>query len=659
MEKSEITSLDLRFLSRELRKSLVNGMFRKIYQYKLPFEGKNSHQLLLEVFVPGRGEQWLYADRNKIFLTTYKKPSPAEPPSFCLFLRKHLNNRKIADVRQHGFDRILEIRTNENILIFELFSDGNVILCDNQYNIIMPLYIQKWKDRDVKPRIKYRFPPGRIDPFSVNFDYFRNFLKKSEKKLVAFLAGDVGFGPAYAKEVCLRSGIDDQTESGKIGLNEAIHLFKTIQSFEGMEIKPTVYGDFVSPFPLEGLKTPVKGEKANFSGALDEFFSEQEIQRVEKAEEAAKEEERERTERIIESQEEAMEKWTGRKEETRTKADLIYSHYGTVESILEAISRAKSSGLSWEEIKRRVSSEQTPEAEAVKEIRENEGKVVVELGGEEIELDFRKSLEENAEDYYEGSKQAKRKMEGVSNAMEEQKQRLDKEPEVSTESEKPVKIVKKRGKWFEKFRWFSSSDGFLIVAGKDQTSNETLIKKYTEPSDLVFHSDIQGAPFVVIKSGESDISEYAKKEAAEFAAAYSKAWGSGLATIDVYAVRPDQVSKQPPTGEYLPSGAFMIYGQREWFRDVELKISIGVRMDRENELFEVIAGPVMPIRKQTNYFVTAKPGNKEASELAREMKNKILIKATPEDKVWIEKVPLDEFQKFIPGGKGEIVEYGV
>ncbi|UCC91220.1 MAG: DUF814 domain-containing protein, partial [Candidatus Aenigmatarchaeota archaeon] len=235
---------------------------------------------------------------------------------------------------------------------------------------------------------------------------------------------------------------------------------------------------------------------------------------------------------------------------------------------------------------------------------------------------------------------------------------MEEEPETET-VEKPVKVERKRKKWFEKFRWFRTSDDFLIVGGKDATSNEVLVRKHSEPSDLVFHSDIQGSPFVVIKSGDSEVSDYARKEAAEFTAAYSKAWGSGLATVDVYAIRPDQVSKQPPTGEYLPKGSFMIYGQREWFRDVELKIAIGVRIDRESEDVEVLAGPVMPIRKRTDYFVTIKPGETEGSSLARQIRNEILIKASPEDKIWIEKIPLDEFQKFIPGDKGEIVEYGV
>ena len=136
----------------------------------------------------------------------------------------------------------------------------------------------------------------------------------------------------------------------------------------------------------------IKKETGNFSEALDEFFSEQQIKITEEFEEKAKEEQKERVERILDTQEQAMEKWTEKKEEKRSKADIIYSHYGTVESVLEAINRAKSSGLTWEEIKRRAGSEGTPEADAIREIREHEGIVVIELEEEEIELDFRKSV---------------------------------------------------------------------------------------------------------------------------------------------------------------------------------------------------------------------------------------------------------------------------
>jgi len=51
-----------------------------------------------------------------------------------------------------------------------------------------------------------------------------------------------------------------------------------------------------------------------------------------------------------------------------------------------------------------------------------------------------------------------------------------------------LKLSKEINKeWYEKFRWFISSDDFLILGGRDATSNEIVIKKHTEKNDLVFH----------------------------------------------------------------------------------------------------------------------------------------------------------------------------
>ena len=71
------------------------------------------------------------------------------------------------------------------------------------------------------------------------------------------------------------------------------------------------------------------------------------------------------------------------------------------------------------------------------------------------------------------------------------------------------KVEMENKEWYEKFRWYISSDGFLVVAGKDTVSNEVLIKKYTIQEDVVFHAEITGSPFVVIKSEGRPISEQA------------------------------------------------------------------------------------------------------------------------------------------------------
>jgi predicted ribosome quality control (RQC) complex YloA/Tae2 family protein len=623
LEKKEINSLDLRFLMKELNERLANGFIRKIYQYESPFGDERSHQFLMDVFAPGKGSEWLYFDRNSIFITVYRKPSPSEPPSFCMTLRKYLEGTKILEIRQHEFDRIIEIKTSNNVLIIELFSDGNVILCDSEKNIILPLYFQEWKDRNVKPKMQYQYPPHRINPFAVSFDYFREYLSQFDRKIIAVLAAGFGFGTVYAKEICMRSKIDETIPSERLSANLSVHLFNTIRDLDNVTIEPTIYENFVSSFKLENSDVgKVRKHTEKFSEALDDFFSEQQIRMAEEFEKGMKDSHKEKFDRIISEQESSLKKWSEKKQEKKSKADLIYSNFLVVEKILEAINRAKSSGLEWSEIKDTVRKE-LPDESVLKEIRENEGKAIVILEGQEIELDFRKSATENAGSYYEGSKLAKKKIVGAHRAMEETKRKM----------EKPVETEK---------------------IPKPEKREKLHIRKYTEPKDFVFHSVTHGSPFVVVKSGGKEITPETKKEAAEFAAAYSKAWPSKLGTADIYCIRPEQVSKQAKPGEYLAKGAFMIYGEREWFRNIELKTAIGVKAGEKG--MQVIAGPLTSVQKQTRCFALVRPGDADAKELAKKIRIKILMCSQPEQRSDIEKIPLDEFQRFIPAGEGTLIE---
>ena len=698
--KEEMASLDIRFAVREIRKTISGGMIRKIYQYG----NSRTKQLFFEVFVPGKGGLWLYIDRNKLFLTRRRKPAPQEPPSFCMFLRKHIMGKKIRDVRQRGFDRIVEFEIGENTLIAELFRPGNFILCDSTRNIIMPFEVQKWRDREIRPKVPYKYPPKPADPFSIDLSSLHSSMLRSDKSVAAYLASNLGLGRVYANEVLFRSGVDPSKPCSEIRSGEAAAIQNAIHSLDN-EFSPSLYRDFVSPFRLRSVNEEPRTFQS-FCDALDEYFSEQEVSEAEERIKRELEERKEKVERIAGQQEEAAEKWRRIERESREKAEAIYNYYSIVESALNGIRAARESGLSWEEIKRKIASEPTPEAEAIKEIREGDGIIILDLGGREIEIDISKSVEENAARYYEDAKWARSKLQGTEQAMEEHakvmegvrqeeerlaamsfreilfsrekppekrefqeeetepsgtgREGIEEKVETSETQEIPASVPqrRKRRRWYEKFRWFLSSDGTLVVAGSDANQNELLIKKHTEPGDLVFHADIHGAAFVVAKKPkDSEISDETKKEAAEFAAAHCKAWGRGRGNVDVYAVKPEQVSKAPPSGQSLPKGSFMIYGEREWFRNVELKLAIGVKIDKESGEAQVLSGPVMSLRKHADYFVTIKPGFKKSLELSRTIKNKILIKANPEDKFLIEKIPLDEFQKVVPSGMGEVVEY--
>lgn len=270
-------------------------------------------------------------------------------------------------------------------------------------------------------------------------------------------------------------------------------------------------------------------------------------------------------------------------------------------------------------------------------------------------IDLKKSVSENAGLYYEKSKKAREKIKGARKALEDTLKKiwgLEKEHEISRIREKAG--VAREKKWYEKFRWFFSSDKFLVVGGKDATTNEILIKKHMEKNDVVFHADVHGAPFFIVKNPDGkEIQEETLNETAQAAASYSKAWASGLGSCDVYYVRPEQVSKTAPSGEFIGKGAFMIHGRKEWARGVRLGIAVGFKVIDDN--VEVLAGPEDAIIPNSDYYAKIGIGDEKSGEISKKIKELILKKAKKEDVEKIKKIDIQEIQRVIPGGKGRII----
>ena len=98
----------------------------------------------------------------RIHRTRYPPENPRTPPSFPMLLRKYLKGGIVRSVRQHGFDRIVEIkveRDQEYTLVVELFSKGNIILLNQEGEIIPPLKRKTWSDRRIASHEKYAYPP--------------------------------------------------------------------------------------------------------------------------------------------------------------------------------------------------------------------------------------------------------------------------------------------------------------------------------------------------------------------------------------------------------------------------------------------------------------------------------------------------------------------
>lgn len=656
----EMSSLDIYYVLKEIN-SLVGGKIDKIYQRDRNFR--------IQIYANGESHD-LILSPGKVYLSNFDRKGPIKPPTFCMFLRKYLRNQRLKKIKQHKFDRIIELHTENKVLIGEVFGKGNFILLEKNGEIIQPLEIQRWSQREIISKRKYKYPPAGIDPRRMTKKEFKG-LVSTDDEIVRTIARRLNLGGKWAEEVCFRANIDKNHIGEELSREELASLHKCIMELFDRKIEPEVIFDkngkmiAAVPFTMQKYQAYEKKKFETFNQALDYYFSNKESMGIEESAKKIKEEKISKFERIEKEQKEAIDKWKKIKKESKKKADLIYENYSLIEDILNGIQKAINSDLEWDEIKQRINNEDSPQSRAIEEINEDEESVTVNVDDEKLELNFNQTVEGNAEGFYEDMKWADKKLERVKEEIESTKR---KKQEIENKSYGKFADTKKmRGKpeekikvkeidgWFKKYRWFKTSDGHLVVTGKSAKQNEEIIKKQTEKTDIVLHADIPGSPFAVIKNENENISPSAIKEAAEFCASFSRAWRRNYGSVDMYWVRPNQVSKDTPSGESISKGSFMIKGEKNYLKKTELKISVGVILDRDSNQIRIVNGSTQSVRNSADYFVTITPGENDRIELAKQIKNKLGEKAKPEDQKYINKIGMEKIKPLVPSGGGIIV----
>jgi predicted ribosome quality control (RQC) complex YloA/Tae2 family protein len=231
-------------------------------------------------------------------------------------------------------------------------------------------------------------------------------------------------------------------------------------------------------------------------------------------------------------------------------------------------------------------------------------------------LDLNKNVEENAETYFNKAKKIKKKLAGAKEALGKSLREYENLKKLQSMEKEVKEETKRKREWYEKFRWFISSEGLLVIGGRDATTNEIVIKKHTSKGDLVFHTDIAGSPFFVVKAGSAKIGDATIREAADATCSFSRAFKLGMSTTPVFYVKPEQVSKEAPSGEYLAKGAFMIRGKTTYV-DSKINVAVGIKDGR------VMAGPVEAIKENCKKYVEIKQGRKKTSDVAKFIQKKI------------------------------------
>lgn len=648
-----MSNVDIYAICHEMREVLKGARVDKAFQ-----PAKDTVLIRFHVARKGRVDAVFQAG-IRTHLTQYPLPNPKIPPNFPMLLRKYIKGATVENIKQHNFDRIIEIEVKKEhrfTLIVELFAKGNIILLNEEGRIILPLKRKLWSDRKISSKEEYKYPPKRgINPLELKKDELKELFDNSSTDIIRTLARS-GLGGVYAEEIIMRSGVWKELQASEIPDEDLNSIYRAIEElFEPLKTSrfhpQIVKGEKEDVVPID-LKIYENNEKEVFETynlAADEFYSSKVREDIKSEYEGIWGSEVKKFEKRLKIQEDTLAKFHRTITESKKKGDLIYSNYGKIQNILDIIMDARKK-YSWNEIASTLkqAKKQGMEEAQIIESLDKLGNLNLKIDNTLIMIDATSPIPENAEVYYERAKKAKRKINGVNIAIEKTKKEIEKarnKKEIEMERVTlPEKRVKKELKWFEKFRWFLSSDGFLVIGGRDANTNEIVVKKYMEDNDIYFHSDIHGAPSVVVKSEGREIPETTIEEAASFAASYSSAWSKGFGSQDVYWVCPDQVSKTPQSGEFVSKGAFIIRGSRNYIRAATLLIAVGV-VDYEGE--RIMAGPLDALKKYTDKYIIIKPGYTKKEALSREILRKI-----DEERVFT----LEDMIRVLPSGKADIVD---
>jgi predicted ribosome quality control (RQC) complex YloA/Tae2 family protein len=580
---------------------------------------------------------------------------PLKPSTFAMTLRKYLVNGRLTDFIQYEFDRIIELKIRkkegEYTLVIEFFSNGNIIIIDPDGKIILPLIRQSWKHRKIIGRELYIPPPSQINPFDLTKERFIKLLKESSSDIVRTLAVNFNLSGVIAEEVCFRANIDKKTKIEDIDEETLTRVYDSyidfIDIFKGKKFKPVIVkknGLLVDilPFRFKSYKNIDFEKVDSLSRGLEAFI---EVKKVEKKEAGKVRNLIGKLQRQLTQQKETIEKFEKQIKSKKLEGDLIYLNYQDIDKLLEEINQVL-------DLKDKDDSvEKINEKEIVKVFDPIDNLLMMKLkdtSGKsfEITINFRKTASENAEKAYDDYKKLRSKLRGAKRSMVKTEEQINKaKKKEGLEKEKEKKIEKKEKLyWFERFRWFISTDGNIVIAGKDAKTNEIVVKKYLKEGDRYAHADIHGAPSCIIKNigvhnENVPISEQTIKQACIFAASYSKAWKQ-FADAQVYWVLPEQVSKTPQSGEFVPKGAFIIRGKRNYLK-CELKIVIGeIKINHERK---IIGGPIDAIKKRADRYVILTPG-----DLKKNIFSLKLAKALD--------VPVDRIDRILPPGGVNIVK---
>jgi predicted ribosome quality control (RQC) complex YloA/Tae2 family protein len=475
------------------------------------------------------------------------------------------------------------------------------------------------------------------------------------------VSGSLGVAGTLVEEILRRAQVDKSTPATRLSDDQIRGIFQVISNLRETVTKgplfPIVVLDDsrmidVAPFELELYTDKKKRTFTSFNEAVDEYFTTATSSRQAQERERVYADKKLELQRRLESQKKQLAEIVCSTKVLKDTGDLIFRHLGEIQLALNFVSDARRSKQSLRSVEDILVKEDRSGIRVhphVQKLSASGDRVTFVFDGEPIEVEVRKRPQDEAAEYYQKAKRLESKLSGLERSIADTEtliQKLTSQEIELTRPARPEPQVEKE--WFEKFRWFESSEGVLVVGGRDAASNETLLKRYVGPEDLVMHAEAHGAPFFVVKTETGQPREDTMMETAQACLSYSRLWKEGIHSGDAYWVKPSQVTKSAPAGEYLTKGAFMIRGTRTYLRGVELGLAIGMA-SRDDKLL-MMGGPLKAAKSNCAVFVTISQGKGSPAETARRILTIFKSKADESTRLKLQRIKIDDVIRLLPPG---------
>ncbi|HIH06945.1 MAG TPA: fibronectin-binding domain-containing protein [Candidatus Nitrosotenuis sp.] len=633
-----LAGIELAFLVKEISERTAGYYVNNIYPI-------NQNSVLFKLHHPDKPDLFLVISSIGMWFTGIKIDA-IEDNKLVKRLRDDLLRLKIVRIEQIGVERIAYLTFSgfdkEFVLICEFFGDGNIMLCNKDLKVLALLHSIAVRHREIRVGSIYAPPPQKgLNIFDISSENFTE-IKSISTPIAKWFGRTYGLPTKYAQEILRIANVDFDLVCQNITdqqIERIILASKTLTNdIVSGNHNPVIVksDDEFDVYPISStIQDTTQEQIPSFMEGLDKIFSNIILDKGKLVKSGSIDKKIADLQSKIDEQTKAISLVKEKSEKISSVAKSLYSFssYG-VSSILDS-----------------------PVAQILKasnaELIKDRGILFLKIDDEKIQINSESSFPAIASTIFNEAKRQSSAIELIESLKIKNLKELEKLKSQSQETKKAVFFTEfKKKEWFERYRWFNTSDGLLAIGGRDSSSNSAIIRKQLTKNDKVFHAEIFGSPFFILKDVPDSLPFDSLNEVAQATVCFSRAWREAMYGMSAYWINPEQVKKAAPSGQFLSRGSFVLEGHKNFIKAPNLRLAVGVQY--HDERYILTCGPPEPIKKNCICYAIIEPGLDEMTDCAKRVRTEFI--KLQEDIA--KQFDIDDYVRVLPAGESHIVESG-